>query len=99
MMDNMTEEVRPVFAETQEALPETQVPTVEESSPCNCDAKLADLTTAVTIQNERITQLVGAVNQVGTMVQSIVDQAGGFLKSFQGMNPMDIIKGALSGRK
>lgn len=88
---------------------ESPLPDVPEglSTPdCDCGAKLADLTRAVELlsehsqeQTEKISALITAVNSVGTMVQSIMDNASGFLGQFKNMNPMDIIKGALSGKR
>lgn len=85
---------------------ETPLPGMPSTSDCDCGAKLADLTRAVELQSahiseqtEKIAALITAVNSVGTMVQSIMDNASGFLEQFKNMNPMDIIKGALGGGK
>ena len=73
--------------------------TPEETHGCDCDAKLADLSRAVELQNDKLSELTQAVNTVGSMVQSIMDNASGFLSQFKGMNPLDILKGAIGGRR
>lgn len=94
----MTEDILPGMPEAPEA--------ISEIHECDCDAKLADLVAAVSLQSshieeqtQKVTELISAVNTIGNMVQGIMDNANGFFGQFKGLNPMDMLKGLVSGKR
>jgi len=87
------------MTDVETALP--GMPELPESSTddCGCDAKFAEVTRVLEMQTTKIAELTSAVNSVGSLVQGLVDRAGGFLNQFNGMNPLDVMKGLFSGKQ
>lgn len=65
-------------------------------APCDCDAKLADITAAVIGQSERITALTESHNQLGAMIDQALTAVGQALQSLQSMGPASMLKGLIS---
>lgn len=68
-------------------------------TPCNCDAKLADIVAALEGLQLKTSEHTAAVNSFGVMLQGIVDTVSSTVQQFtKGFNPMSLLKGLTGGK-